>query len=50
MHGARGGAKAAVAHANWKHGMRSADIVQLRKLVTALGRESQELAASMEKL
>lgn len=43
MHGARGGAKAGAAHPNWKHGARSADAVELRKLVNALGRETRSL-------
>ena len=48
MHGARGGAKAGALHPNWKHGGRSAEAVEIRKLVNALGRESRELAEAID--
>lgn len=44
MHGAGGGAKAGKAHPNWKHGARSIEATELRKLVNALSRESRNLA------
>ncbi len=43
MHGAGGGAKPGKAHPNWKHGARSRDAVEVRKLSNALGRESRKL-------
>jgi len=48
MHGARGGAKAGAAHPNWKHGGRSANAVALRKLVNAMGRQSQDLSDAIK--
>tara|TARA_R110002072_G_scaffold174874_1_gene330692 strand:- start:150 stop:296 length:147 start_codon:yes stop_codon:yes gene_type:complete len=48
MHGARGGAKPGTTHPNWRHGTRSNEAVELRKLVNALGRESRNLAALLE--
>ena len=47
MHGAGGGAKPGRAHPNWKHGGRSREAVDLRKLVNVLGRESRELGDAM---
>ena len=48
MHGAGGGAKPGAAHPNWKHGARSNEAVELRRLVNALGRETRNLAALLE--
>ena len=48
MHGARGGAKPGTTHPNWRHGTRSNEAGELRKLVNALGRESRNLAALLE--
>ena len=36
MHGARGGSKPGKAHPNWKHGERSKEAVERRKLVAQL--------------
>lgn len=47
MHGARGGAKPGAAHPNWKHGGRSGDMMDLRKLSNALGRETRKLLEGM---
>ncbi|SFI56130.1 hypothetical protein [Jannaschia pohangensis] len=48
MHGARGSAKPGTAHPNWKHGGRSGDMVNLRKLANALSRETRNLADGMD--
>ena len=48
MHGARGGAKPGATHPNWKHGGRSGDMLDLRKLSNALGRETRKLADGMD--
>lgn len=48
MHGSRGGAKAGVAHPNWKHGGRSADAIAIRKLVSTLGRDARDLAEAID--
>lgn len=48
MHGAGGSAKPGYAHPNWKHGGRSGETVELRKLVNAPGRESRNVVDSME--
>ena len=44
MHGAGGGAKPGAGHPNWKHGARSYEAVELRRLVNALSIESRSLA------
>lgn len=44
MHGAGGGAEAGRAHPNWKHGARTRDTIELRKVVNALSRETRALA------
>ena len=38
MHGARGGAPSGSGNPNWKHGMRTKDVVALRKLISHLAR------------
>ena len=48
MHGARGGAGSGAANPNWKHGGRSSEALELRKLVSAMGREWQKLTDAME--
>lgn len=40
MHGARSGAKAGVAHPNWKHGARSKKAVEMRKQIQCLLRDA----------
>jgi hypothetical protein len=47
MHGAGGGAKSGTANPNWKHGGRSGEAVEFRKMANALGREARELAYAM---
>ena len=44
MHGAGGGAAAECDNPNWRHGGRSADAVNIRKLVNALSREARKVA------
>lgn len=41
MHGARGGAKAGEAHPQYQHGGYSKELVQIRRLMTALNREAR---------
>ena len=43
MHGAGGGAKPGNLHPNYRHGERSREAAELRKLVNALGREARKL-------
>jgi hypothetical protein len=47
MHDARGGARPGPANPNWRHGGRSGEAVELRKLANELGREARELAAML---
>jgi hypothetical protein len=47
MHGAGGGARSGPENPNWQHGGRSADSVEMRKMVNALGREARKLADLM---
>ena len=42
MHGARGGSKPGKAHPNWKHGERSKEAVERRKLVAQLVKAAKE--------
>lgn len=43
MHGAQGGAKPGPLHPNWRHGARSGEAEALRRMISALGRESREI-------
>ena len=42
VHGAGGGHKAGPSHPQWKHGMRSVDMVELRRLSSYLNRAAKE--------
>jgi hypothetical protein len=41
VHGARGGHKAGPSHPQWRHGMRSVDMVELRRLSSYLDRTAR---------
>ena len=43
MHGAGGGQPAGKAHPSWRHGMRSKEIKELRRIVSVLGKSYREL-------
>ena len=43
VHGARGGAPRGKAHPNYKHGLRSQDMVMLRKLTSLLSKDARKL-------
>lgn len=43
LHGAGGGHPAGAAHPSWKHGMRSREWIEMRRLVAQLGREAREV-------
>ena len=42
VHGAGGGHKAGASHPQWKHGMRSRDMVEVRRLASYLNRVARE--------
>lgn len=41
-HGAGGGHSAGPTHPSWRHGMRSREAVEMRRLVNEMGREMRE--------
>ncbi|MDB5243567.1 MAG: hypothetical protein JWP57_4192 [Spirosoma sp.] len=43
FHGAGGGHPVGKAHPSWKHGMRSRELLEMRRLVAQLGRETREI-------
>ena len=43
FHGARGGQPPGKDHPSWKHGARSREMVELRKMVNAMARQAREL-------
>ncbi len=45
VHGAGGGHKAGPTHPSWRHGMRSREWAELRRLASELVRETRELKA-----
>ena len=47
MHGAGGGARSGPANPNWRHGGRSGETVELRKLANMLGREARKLSSEL---
>lgn len=47
MHGAGGGAKPGREHPNWKHGGRTHEAIELRKMVNEIGRDARRLADMM---
>ena len=47
FHGAGGGQPAGKAHPGYKHGLRSREFVEMRKLVSQLGRDAKRRVASL---
>ncbi len=47
VHGAGGGQPAGKAHPGYKHGLRSREFVEMRKLVSQLGRDAKRRVASL---
>ena len=50
MHGAGGGAPRGRTNPSWKHGGRSGEVTELRKLASDLAREARELDQLLAKL
>jgi hypothetical protein len=43
MHGAGGGHRAGPSHPSWKHGLRSQEWTEMRRLAAELARETREM-------